>query len=136
MKKLPIPIPGVIRKNSVPVSLRTKRDEINYAKANQKKTTNALLDEPRIKEWKLWALIDNDFPYSAAFKVHHMLIPKRITSDKELTPHERKELDKILDDLSDQYDCLLINFKSKQSIRNHFHIHLLTYKDKRKELKI
>lgn len=136
MRKFPIQLPIAIRKNKIPVSLRTERDELKYSRVKQTKSTKHLLDEPRLKEWKHWALIHNEFPYSAAFKIHHLLIPKRVASDKDLTIAEKAELNNILVELSDSYDCLLVNFKSKQSIHSHFHVHLLTYKDKRRQLKI
>lgn len=136
MKKLPIRLPITIRKNKLPVSLRTQQDELKYLRVKKTKTTKHLLDEPRLKEWKLWALIHNEYPYSAAFKTHHLLIPKRVASDKDLTAAEKTELNNILGELGDSYDCLLVNFKSKQSIRSHFHVHLLIYKDKRRQLKI
>lgn len=65
-----------------------------------------------------------------------MLIPKREITEKDLNKQERDELKLVIDEVSTDYDCQLINFISKQSVRNHYHIHLLTYKDKRKELKI
>ncbi len=136
MRKLPIQLPIAIRKNKLPVSLRTQSDELKYSRIKKTKPTKHLLDEPRLKEWKHWALIHNEFPYSAAFKIHHLLIPTRVASDKDLTSAEKAELNNILVELSDNYDCLLVNFKSKQSIRSHFHVHLLTYKDKRRQLKI
>lgn len=131
---IPKPIP---RKSKLPVSLRTHRDEAYYSKAKKKGlTSKPLSDECPIKQWKNWLLIDNEFPYSAAFSVHHMLIPKRKTTQKQLAIDEKQEFDNILDELSDQYDCLLINFQKKQSIKNHFHVHLLTYKENRKKLKL
>ncbi len=134
--KLPkIKVPKTIR-SQVPVSLRTKRDEIHYAKAKTSGRSKPLLEEDRLMEWKYWALIENEFPYSAAFKTHHMLIPKRVVDDKNLSIDERIEMDSVLNELSETYDCVLVNFRKKQSIRDHFHMHLLCYKDKRKELKI
>lgn len=134
--KIPIKVPDIRKTNNIPVSLRKRKDELAYARAKQKKSRRPLLSEPRMREWKYWALIDNDFPYTAAFKKHHMLIPKREVTEKDLNKQERDELKLIIDEVSTDYDCQLINFTSKQSVRNHYHIHLLTYKDKRKELKI
>ncbi len=125
------------RKSKLPVSLRTARDEKYYAVAKKKgKSAKPLLEEERIAEWKHWALIENEFPYSAAFKVHHLLIPKRVACKNDLTKTELAELDAILDELSETYDCHLVNYVNKQSIRSHYHVHMLTYKDRRKELKI
>lgn len=134
--KIPLKIPKVIKTNDVPVSLRTRKDERKYGHAKkQKKSKPQLLNDPRIREWKYWALIENDFPYSSAFKVHHMLIPKRVVNEQNLTAREHEELRTIFDELHTQYDCRLVNFNKKQSIRDHYHIHMLTYKDKRRELK-
>lgn len=124
------------RKSRAPVSLRTTRDELYYNKVKQKRAPKTLLEEDRIKEWQHWALIDNDFPYSAAFKIHHMLIPKRVVDEKNLTDDEHDEMHEIINELSEVYDCILLNFKKKQSIRDHFHLHLLIYKDKRKEMRL
>lgn len=124
------------KRSQVPVSLRTIRDEMYYAKAKTSGKSKPLIEEDRLMEWKYWALIENEFPYSAAFKTHHMLIPKRVVDDKNLSIDERIEMDAVLNGLSEDYDCVLINFRKKQSIRDHFHMHLLCYKDKRKELKI
>ncbi len=136
MYKVNIPTPVSILKNKVPVSLRTYRDEVKYAKVKKVRSSkdNALKEEKPLKQWKHWKLIINAFPYSSAFKIHHLLVPNRVVSESELNETERKELDTILAEVSEDYDCLLVNFVSKQSIRNHFHLHLLTYKDKRSEL--
>ncbi len=122
------------RKSSLPASLRKNRDEIAYAIAKKSGTVRPLIVEPRLVEWQYWALIINKFPYSAIYKVNHMLIPKREVSEKFLTSEEKAELQTILDTLSDNYDCQLINFKKKQSNQRHFHIHLLSYKDDRKDM--
>ncbi len=125
------------RKSKLPVSLRTARDEKYYAAAKRKgKSSKPLLEEERLAEWQHWALIENEFPYSSAFKVHHLLIPKRVACKTELKKHELAELDAILDELSEKYDCHLVNYVNKQSIRSHYHVHMLVYKDTRKELKI
>lgn len=132
-----LPVKQLRRKTNLPVSLRTKKDELYYAKAKKAgKSLKPLLEEERLREWNFWALIKNEFPYSAAFKIHHLLIPKRVVSGKDLTEDELNELMKILDELSSEYDCHLVNYAKKQSIKHHFHVHMLIYKDNRKELKI
>ncbi len=123
------------RKSKLAASLRKNRDEIAYITAQKSGNSKPLVAEPRMMEWTHWALIDNKFPYSAVFKTHHMLIPKREVSEKLLTTDEKEELQCILDELSDIYDCHLVNFKKKQSKQSHYHIHLLTYKDYRKHLR-
>ena len=118
------------------VSLRTTRDELYYANAKTKGNTRPLVEEDRLKEWEYWALIKNEFPYSAAFKTHHLLIPKRVVKEKDLTDEEQAEMRTVLEEMAELYDCVLMNFTRQQSIRHHFHLHLLEYKDKRKEIKI
>lgn len=113
------------------MSLRTSKDEMRYLQAKLAGQTTPLHKEQPLKEWQYWAVIDNRFPYSLAFKTHHLLIPKRVVIHKELSHQELTELDAILEELSDYYDCQLINFQRKQSIVGHFHIHLLVYKDQR-----
>jgi diadenosine tetraphosphate (Ap4A) HIT family hydrolase len=126
---------SVPKKSKIPVSLRKLRDEVHYGVVKRSGRTRPLLEEYRLREWENWAIIKNDFPYSAAFDVHHMLIPKRRVSERELYESEREELKQVLDAISEDYDCMLVNFKTKQSIRDHYHIHLLVYKTNREELK-
>lgn len=127
----------IIRKSKLPVSLRTHRDEASYLKAKRGGVDKSpLRKEHAIKAWQHWKLIHNEFPYSAAFKVHHMLVPYREVRQKDLNVSERRELDQIIKQLEDSYDCMLINFEKKQSIKRHFHIHLLAYKDDRRHLKL
>lgn len=123
-------------KNLPPVSLRICEDEERYIAAKKAGKTKSLISEPRLKEWRYWALIDNAFPYNIAFQTHHMLIPKREVAVADLTLEEKEELESVLDELSNQYDCQLINFPKKQSILNHYHIHLLVYKDNRQDIEI
>jgi len=121
---------------AVPVSLRTLEDEINYGEKKQQGQRVPLHHEPTLRSWKLWRVIDNRFPYSGAFQTHHLLIPKRPVATNELNHEEKTELDEILQEVSGSYDCYLVNFPSKQSVTNHYHVHLLKYKASREELGI
>ncbi len=122
------------KKDPLPVSLRKNTTEIFYQQSKLAKMTVPLHEEPHLRQWKHWKIIDNAFPYDVAFSTHHLLLPKRVVPENELTGTERAELEKILEAVSDEYDCLLVNFISKQSVRNHFHVHLMTYKDERSNL--
>jgi len=115
-------------------TLRTHKSEQAYQEELLKRSDRDLSDDPSIREWEHWRIIENLFPYDAAFKVHHLLLPKRRVSEIELNEEEKKELEVILQELTDVYSFWMVNFKAKQSIKNHFHIHLLTYKDSREEL--
>lgn len=122
------------KKATIPVSLRKNATEIFYQQSKLAKMTVPLHQEPRLREWEHWGIIDNAFPYDVAFSVHHLLIPKRVTPESELSVAERTELEQILESISGDYDCFLVNFASKQSIKNHYHIHLMTYKSHRSSL--
>lgn len=122
-------------KRSLPASLRTHAGERRYQMAKRVGDRRPLVDETRIKEWEYWALIENRFPYDMAFEVHHMLIPKRVVTEDKLNENERKELQKVLAELSDEYDSYLVNFTSKQTVLDHYHIHMLIWKTDRKEMK-
>ena len=119
----------------LPVSLRTDFCEDVYKRSKASGQSRPLINEPRIKEWQHWALITNIFPYDSAFSVNHMLIPKRVVSEEGLTTQERQELQAVLRELSSQYDCQMTNFISKQSIKDHYHIHLLKFKTSRVDVK-
>lgn len=127
----------IVPRRRLPVSLRRPVDERRYRAARSTRTTDPmLLSEPRIMEWNYWALIDNAYPYSGAFKVHHMLIPKREVSREEITAEEWQELEMIITELGDIYDCRMVNYANKQSIKSHFHMHFLVYYDSRKHMKV
>ncbi len=129
--------PLLIRKSKLPVSLRKHCDEVKYFKDKQKGLAKKPLHKEKpIRQWQHWQIIHNKYPYSAVFKIHHLLVPKREVHQKELSSSESNELNVILQELNNEYDCLLVNFEKKQSIKQHFHIHLLTYKDSRKDLKL
>lgn len=123
-------------RSRLPMSLRRPEDERRYIYYRKAGLTKPLVNEPRMKEWQYWALIHNEFPYSSAFKVSHMLIPKRVATRDELTQAELKELDQVITELSQDYDCYMVNFVSKQSIKYHYHVHFLTYHDDRRDARI
>lgn len=116
------------------VSPRSYTSELAYNEAKRRGTTHPLADEPTLQAWKYWRLIDNAFPYDVLFKTHHMLVPKRVVVEQDLNELERQELEAIFVELSTRYSCRLVNFPDSQSIKKHFHIHLLTFKDDRDEL--
>ena len=124
------------QKQSTPISLRTISGEMTYTLAKKAGRLVSLSEEPALRVWKYWRLIENAFPYDIAFKVHHLLIPIRVIAKGQLNIAEKEELEIILDLLSDEYDCYLENFVSKQSIKNHYHLHLLTYKDDRTDMSL
>lgn len=124
-------IDPLINRNQIAVSLRKDLSEIKHS-SNKRPAT--FLSDPRIKQWKHWILIENSFPYDMAFSMHHLLMPIREVAEPDLSKQEKQELESILDELSGDYDSRLINYPAKQSVRHHFHIHMLVYKKNRADL--
>jgi len=122
----------------LPMSLRTAAGEYDYQMAKYKGTTKQLHEESVIKEWKHWLLIDNRFPYTVAFRVHRMLLPRRkVANLTELSLEEFTELLTILaGEINDEYDLWFVNTHKRRSILSHFHIHVATYVLDRKEMSL
>lgn len=134
LKKFVLKARTIRKKTVLTPSLRTRAGEVAYITAKQMGATVPLIDEPRLKQWQYWAIIDNAFPYGSAFKTHHLLIPKRVVSQQNLSSDEKEELIEVLAELGQEYDCQIINFSRNQSIKSHYHIHLLVYKELRDQL--
>lgn len=84
-------------------------------------------------EFEYWLVLDNRFPYNKCFKVHHLLACKRHVKDwRELTEAELKELRSIEYQVMTRrfgnYDTIIINVPVRQSVPQHLHFHLGTYK--------
>lgn len=106
----------------IPTSLRRTATEMRYQEDKLNGGTKPLLEEPAIKEWEHWRLIDNRYPYDAVFSKHHMLVP--LNGADFTSP----ELWGILGELENDYDFWFVNFAHRQSIKNLLHIHLVTHK--------
>ncbi len=88
-------------------------------------------DEPPIKEFEHWVIIDNQFPYDAIATTTHMLATKRkVAFDWELlTTEEKSEFEQIKKEyLSLQYDAIWENLPKGQTQPEHFHMNLLILK--------
>jgi len=114
-------------------TLRTKEGEKKYLDAIE----NGILDdgcplckkEP-IKTFKLWSLVQNDFPYRRIAEIHHMLIPLRHCTEIELNNEELEELRYIKHSyLHEEYELFIEETYKNQSIPGHFHIHLIIVKE-------
>lgn len=127
---------SMFSKGSLPASPRSPDGERRYMINKKAGLTRRLIDEPYIKEWNYWALINNDYPYDGIFRVSHMLIPKRLATKKDLKVFELNEFNEIVERLSNEYDCYMVNFAAKQSVNNHFHVHFLVYYGNRKDFKL
>ncbi len=78
-----------------------------------------------IKSYDKWIIIKNDFPYDKIATLHHMIMPKRHTTEPDLTKEERDEFIKIKRKELQSYDIILESTENSSSIRDHYHIHLL-----------
>lgn len=120
----------------VPMSLRKPETEERYQIAKKSGLLKPLSESPAIEVFKYWKLINNDFPYDMCFQKHHMLIPKRQYSHwYQMNLREFLELIRIMKRyyVNGTYDLPFFNFPKKQSVKNHFHIHLAEYYDERPE---
>lgn len=123
---------------TLPISLRRAVDEEFYQKAKAAGDTRPLAEEPSVKEWQYWRLIGNRYPYTIAFREHHMLVTKRVIGGlQELKIEELLELIEILCTFAaEEYDLWFVNTNKKRSILSHFHVHLATYWPGRKDMSL
>lgn len=129
---------GVTTVTTPPMSLRTAADEIAYQTAKATGQTRPLEEEPTIKEWKYFRLIKNRFPYTIAYKEHHMIVPKRKVCDlAELSLAEFQELLTLLaGEINDKYDLWFVNTTKRRSVHDLFHIHVASFVSDRKEIRL
>lgn len=114
-------------------TLRTRHDEAAYTQAKINGELNRLSDEPSIYDYVHWRVIQNRYPYSVAFKRHHLLLPKRmVANETELTVEEITDLREIKKTIN--YDIIMENLGQSRSVLDHYHVHLLSYYDSRSEM--
>lgn len=101
---------------------------MEHEKHNDRKCLFCVSESER--EFKLWKIIKNDFPYDRIASCHKMLSPLRHVPDKHnLYPEEINELEEILHVLEKErfFDSMIVNFTRNRTIPEHYHIHLLKY---------
>jgi len=77
-----------------------------------------------IKEWDDCLISENDFPYDGVFTTSHVFSLKLHTADSLLLYVARTRIE-VAEYIDNNYDYILENTKSGQSIPDHTHIHLL-----------
>ena len=101
-------------------SLRTRATKEKYQEFLRVKPIDdscPLCNKVAIKEYGYWKLTVNDFPYDEIAKVHHMLLPIRHTSEKELSEEELNEFRTIKDSMMNTgYDIIIESTKRSLSI--------------------
>ncbi len=116
-------------------SLRKKETQEAYRKLMKQRDALEvpridIASEKKIREFEHWILIKNKFPYDRVAKKHDLLFPRRVfTEDKDISGAEREELREIKKELQSEYDIAFESFSHSKSIRGHFHIHFISFKD-------
>lgn len=114
-------------------SLRTKESSDAYDNAIADgilERSCRLCDKEAIVDFANWKIITNDFPYDKIASLHHMIVPKRHGTEKEITQEEWLEYAKIKAEyLQDHYGYFMEAANRDKSIPNHFHIHLIVVKE-------
>lgn len=113
------------------ITLRLPESEAVYKEERLNNQVRKLSALPSLQEWNYWRLVKNTYPYDRVFMKHDMLVLKR--KHAKPTFYEFGELQLILEKIQNNYDCYLYNFAHLQSVNNHYHIHLLIYKDLKEE---
>ena len=89
-----------------------------------------LCEREALRDFEHWKIIQNEFPYDVLAKVHHMIVPRRHTTESGLSEAERTELLAIKDDyIHKTYEFLMEATHLTRSIPEHFHLHLVVVKD-------
>lgn len=89
-----------------------------------------LCDNPALKEFTHWKVMENNFPYDKVAKVHHMLLPRRHATEIELTAEEDRELIEIKESyVNAGYDFIFEASNKNKSVPKHFHVHLIVVRD-------
>jgi hypothetical protein len=89
-----------------------------------------LCKKESIKEFTLWRIIENAYPYDRIAKIHHMLLPKRHAAYEELSQEEWDEFESIKENyIHENYEFLIEASHRKKTIPEHWHLHLLVAKD-------
>lgn len=119
------------------MSLRTKALLKKYEADRAQKTPwtcpFCVVDEIVKKDFTYWQIISSKYPYNKLAKLNDILILKRhVGSEKELTKKEALELLSIKTDFLPKsiYKVIYENLPAQQSIKGHYHVHLLVLHDR------
>ena len=66
-----------------------------YRKNNSSVDSCALCEGEPLKEFVHWKIMNNKFPYDRLATEHHMLLPKRHSTEPDLTQEEIDEFQEI-----------------------------------------
>jgi hypothetical protein len=121
----------------LPMSLRTADGEAVYQQSKINDDLLPLWLEDTLHSFKHWYIIANRFPYDSCYKTSHMLLPKSMATEYAELPRVAKtELRKIIDGYcQEHYHQVVENMAVRRSVRNIYHLHLVTFVDSRMEFR-
>ncbi len=117
------------------MSLRTPETFKKYEEARKNAPPGCPLCRAKdinvIKDFTYWVIIPNDFPYDKIAKENNMLTLKRHADLDQMTAEEAAELILIKSQTLPTlpYSTLYENLPRQQSVKGHYHIHLIVLKD-------
>ena len=116
-------------------TLRTLKTHADYEwyRKTPKFPTCYICSAPAIKTYGKWKKIANEFPYDEIATQNDMIVPLRHTTEDNLTEQELREFVEIKKDINEEYDMITENTHKQKSIPGHFHLHLLTIKEREME---
>lgn len=112
--------------------LRTEDLERSYQEFRKTDTFNdgcVLCKEEPLKLFTHWKIIIAKFPYNRIANMHHMIVPIKHKKEVDLSAEEQQELAHIKESELNDYDFLMEPTHKGKSIPNHFHIHLIKFKN-------
>ena len=88
----------------------------------------ALCQKTHLQTFEHWFITENDYPYDRVATRHHMLVPKRHVTERELSDAECAELMHLKESvLAAGYQHLLESLPGTMSIPAHYHLHLMCW---------
>ncbi len=114
--------------------VRTNETLLKYLKYIASNPSNNPFEDAEkraIKNFNYWVIVENDFPYDAIAKDHHLLVTKRVVpcEFRLLNKDEIEEFYYIKENyIKENYEVLWENMPKGQSVNEHFHVHLLNLK--------
>lgn len=114
------------------VTLRTPETEELYKKRKEERnsaTCPLCEDKETLHAFTHWRIVENSFPYDVFAEVHHMILPLRHITERELTEQECAELLAIKEGyIAEHYNFVMEPTATQKSIPSHFHLHLVVPK--------
>ena len=116
-----------------PSPLRTPETNERYRKYAESRSPDdrcPLCAAETLVDFDHWRIIDNAFPYDEIAEVHHLLIPKAHISHREknfmpIWGNFAMDIEKYV---FASYDAVTLNCPAAQTVPDHMHFHLITYK--------